>query len=205
MNMNLIAAKSHRHIGALIVIIGLLSIVSNASAEESTDEKSQGATLEEVIVTATRRSVSLSKVPLSISAIGQEAIEQFGYTDMESYYRSIPSVSLLDGGAQKKQMIIRGVTVQATTEAKAATGVYLDETLVSGNFSNLDFRIFDMEQVEVLRGPQGTLFGGGSIAGSLRYITNKANPNSKRTLQLIPTRLAMQIQVTRSTRWLIYR
>lgn len=175
--MNLIAAKSHRHIGALIVIIGLLSIVSNASAEESTDEKSQGATLEEVIVTATRRSVSLSKVPLSISAIGQEAIEQFGYTDMESYYRSIPSVSLLDGGAQKKQMIIRGVTVQATTEAKAATGVYLDETLVSGNFSNLDFRIFDMEQVEVLRGPQGTLFGGGSIAGSLRYITNKANPN----------------------------
>ncbi|MEJ8567775.1 TonB-dependent receptor [Elongatibacter sediminis] len=128
-------------------------------------------------MTATRRAESLSKVPLAISAVGQQDIEEFGYTNMESFYRSVPSVSLLDGGAQQKQMIIRGVTVQASAEAKAATGIYVDETLVSGNFSNLDPRIFDMQRVEVLRGPQGTLFGGGSIAGSVRYITNKPNPN----------------------------
>lgn len=149
--------------------------------QESDAENTEGGRIDEIYVTGTRRSQSLSKVPLALSAIGQEKIEGFGYTDMESFFRSVPAVGLVDGGAQQKQLIVRGVAVQATTEAKAATGIYLDETLVSANFSNLDPRIFDMERVEVLRGPQGTLFGGGSIAGSVRYITNKPNPNKFET------------------------
>lgn len=148
------------------------------TADDEDTETSDTVRMEEIYVTATRRSESLSKVPLALSAVGQEKIEDFGYSNMESFFRSVPAVSLVDGGAQQKQLIMRGISVQATTEAKAATGIYIDETLVSANFSNLDPRIFDMERVEVLRGPQGTLFGGGSIAGSVRYITNAPDPNN---------------------------
>mgnify|MGYP003627063734 CR=1 FL=1 len=151
------------------------------SAEDQGIETSEKIQMEEVYVTATRRSESLSKVPLALSVVGQEKIENYGYSNMESFFRSLPAVSLVDGGAQQKQLILRGVSVQATTEAKSAAGIYIDETLVSGNFSNLDPRIFDMERVEVLRGPQGTLFGGGSISGSVRYITNDPDPNSFKT------------------------
>lgn len=131
------------------------------------------AMLEEVIVTATRREMSLQDVPMAISAVGQDQIERLGITNMDDYFRSVPSLSLIDGGGYQKHMIIRGVAVEENPETKAATGVYVDETLVSGNFANLDPRIFDMERVEVLRGLQGTLYGGGSISGSIRYITNK--------------------------------
>ena len=110
---------------------------------------------------------------MAISAVGQDQIERLGITNMDDYFRSVPSLSLIDGGGYQKHMIIRGVAVEENPETKAATGVYVDETLVSGNFANLDPRIFDMERVEVLRGPQGTLYGGGSISGSIRYITNK--------------------------------
>ncbi|MFT7124207.1 MAG: iron complex outermembrane receptor protein [Candidatus Azotimanducaceae bacterium] len=167
-------------IGLPIALFMLLYTCQSAAAQDADEadaETSESVRIDEIYVTGTRRSQSLSKVPLAMSAVGQAKIEDFGYTDMESYFRSVPAVSLLDGGAQQKQFILRGVSAQATTEAKAATGIYLDEILVSANFSNLDPRIFDMERVEILRGPQGTLFGGGSIAGSVRYITNAPNPN----------------------------
>lgn len=112
---------------------------------------------------------------------------------MENYFRSIPSLSLIDGGGYRKHLIIRGVAVDPSPETKAATGVYVDETLVSANFSNLDPRIFDMERVEVLRGPQGTLYGGGSISGSVRYITNKPNASE------FQTNIAVDTSQTRDT------
>ena len=160
-----------------------LAIVAFSGASQpawAQDSEADGM-LEEVIVTATRREMSLQDVPMAISAVGQDQIEQLGITNMENYFRSIPSLSLIDGGGYQKHMIIRGVAVETSPEEKAATGVYVDETLVSGNFSNLDPRIFDMERVEVLRGPQGTLYGGGSIAGSVRYITNKPNASEFET------------------------
>ena len=145
------------------------------------DDEAGASAIEEVIVTATRRGQALSKVPLAISAVGQDEIERMGYTNMDDYFRSLPSLSLIDGGGYQKHMIIRGVAIDPGPEEKAATGVYVDETLVSGNFANLDPRIFDMERIEVLRGPQGTLYGGGSIAGSVRYITNKPNASEFKT------------------------
>ena len=143
----------------------------------ATAQTNDGAnnSLEEITVTAQRRSQSLSNVPLAISAIGQDKIEQFGYTNLESYFRTIPSVALVDGGAQRKQVIIRGIAVDASVVATSLSSVYVDETLVSGGTFGLDPRIFDMERVEILKGPQGTLYGGGSISGSIRYLTNKAD------------------------------
>ena len=153
--------------------IAIVALSGTTQSVWAQDSEASGVMLEEIVVTATRREMSLHDVPMAISAIGQDQIERLGITNMESYFRSIPSLSLIDGGGYQKHMIIRGVAVSENPEDKAATGVYVDETLVSANFANLDPRIFDMERVEVLRGPQGTLYGGGSISGSIRYITNK--------------------------------
>ena len=168
-----------RTLAALPIAVAALSGTTQSAWAQ--DDDAADAMLEEVIVTATRREMSLQDVPMAISAVGQDQIEQLGITNMENYFRSIPSLSLIDGGGYQKHMIIRGVAVETSPEEKAATGIYVDETLVSGNFSNLDPRIFDMQRVEVLRGPQGTLYGGGSIAGSVRYITNKPNANEFET------------------------
>ena len=168
-----------RTLAALPIAITVIFCASQSVWAQDSDASE--AMLEEVIVTATRREMSLQDVPMAISAVGQDQIERLGITNMDDYFRSIPSLSLIDGGGYQKHMIIRGVAVDSGPETKAATGVYVDETLVSGNFSNLDPRIFDMQRVEVLRGPQGTLFGGGSISGSVRYITNRPNANEFET------------------------
>jgi len=145
------------------------------AAQEATTSTSNR--LEEIVVTASRREQSLSKVPMSISAIDEQRIEQYGYTNLESFFRSVPSVALVDGGAQRKQVIIRGLAIESGVRAESLSSIYVDEVLVSGGSFNLDPRIFDMQRVEVLKGPQGTLYGGGSISGSTRYITNK--PDSR--------------------------
>ena len=137
--------------------------------------------LEEIIVTAEKREQALSDVPMAIAAFGQETIENRGYTNLESFFRQVPSVSLLDGGAQRKQVIIRGIAIDAGVRAGGLSSTYVDETLVTGGSFALDPRMFDMERVEVLKGPQGTLYGGGSISGSVRYITNKPNTEEFQT------------------------
>ena len=133
--------------------------------------------IEEILVTAKKREQALSDVPMALAAIAQAQIEERGYTNLESFFRSVPSVSLLDGGAQRKQVVIRGIAIEAGVRAESLSSSYVDETLVSGGSFGLDPRIFDMQRVEVLKGPQGTLYGGGSISGSVRYITNKPNPD----------------------------
>ena len=157
----------------LLLVISAVTLGPGfALAQES--EEGQ-AVLEEIIVTAEKREQALSDVPMAIAAFGQNTIEDRGYTNLESFFRQVPSVSLLDGGAQRKQVIIRGIAVDAGVRAGGLSSTYVDETLVTGGSFALDPRMFDMERVEVLKGPQGTLYGGGSISGSVRYITNKPN------------------------------
>ena len=163
-----------RRKNGLLTVAVLLGLGAPFGATAQTTDTADNP-IEEVTVTAQRRSQSLSNVPLAISAIGQNKIEQFGYTNLESYFRTIPSVAFVDGGAQRKQIIIRGIAVEASVTATSLSSVYVDETLVSAGTFGLDPRIFDMERVEVLKGPQGTLYGGGSISGSIRYLTNTTN------------------------------
>ena len=162
-----------QEIGKLVQFVAIVAClivpVTGSSQESGSDE----AALDEIIVTSRKRAQALSKVPIAISAIGQDTIEAYGYTDLESYFRTIPSVALIDGGAQRKQIIIRGIAIEHNVRGQSLSSVYIDETLVSAGSFGLDPRIFDMERVEVLKGPQGTLFGGGSISGAVRYITNK--------------------------------
>ena len=157
----------------LLLVISAVTLGSGIALAQESEE---GQTvLEEIIVTAEKREQALSDVPMAVAAFGQNTIEDRGYTNLESFFRQVPSVSLLDGGAQRKQVIIRGIAVDAGVRAGGLSSTYVDETLVTGGSFALDPRMFDMERVEVLKGPQGTLYGGGSISGSVRYITNKPN------------------------------
>ena len=141
----------------------------------------KGAQLEEVMVTATRRAQSVEDIPYNISAVSGDALSNAGVTDMQSLTRMIPGLTSADlgprSGGINSNLIIRGLNANEA----ASNGVlpnltvplvstYVDETPL---FINL--KLNDIERVEVLRGPQGTLYGSGSMGGTLRLIHNKPN------------------------------
>jgi len=134
--------------------------------------------LEEIVVTATKRgNTSLQDIPFSISVASGDLIAKTGMVGMDDYLRTLPSTNFLDRGAGRNGIIVRGVT--ASPQSDVTVGVYVGETPLTGLGSsspgsggNPDLKYVDMQQVEVLRGPQGTLYGDGSIAGTVRAIPN---------------------------------
>lgn len=140
---------------------------------------SSGA-LEEVIVTAQRRSENLQNVPITVTALTSETLQQLNVTTAADYFKFVPSLTNADQGPGNSQIYIRGLaTTQDGEQSQGATGsfpnvaVYLDEQSAQIPGRNLDIYTADLERVEVLEGPQGTLFGAGAQAGVVRYITNK--------------------------------
>ena len=142
---------------------------SQAAQTPSSSEPGGGA-IEEVVVTATRRSEVLSKVPESISAFTTEKMDQLNAKSIADLVAFTPGVTFDD---TTKTVSIRGVNSDA---GDATTGIYIDDTPIQirtlgfGSDNTLP-SVFDLERVEVLRGPQGTLFGAGSEGGTVRYIT----------------------------------
>ena len=133
-----------------------------------------GLSLTEVIVTATRRAENIQDIPLSIAAVDSEEIAKRNLVSQSDLLRSIPGVSQIESGAGGSFIIMRGIAADPANEGYSlglTTGVFLGEVPVSaGRVGQTDLRLVDIERVEVLRGPQGTQFGSGSISGTLRYI-----------------------------------
>jgi len=134
--------------------------------------------IEEVVVTALKRSTLLQETPMSMLAVTGEAIKARGIDNVADLLRSTPGLGLVDQGAGQKRLVIRGV--QSAGEAQ--TGLYYDETPVSAGAPSTtndagqrspELRLFDIERIEVLRGPQGTLYGSGSMGGTVRVLFNK--------------------------------
>jgi len=151
--------------GALLggVCLAALTCAQAAMAETNSE-------IQEVVVTATRRAEALSRVPVSATAITEEAIDRKGMRSFEDIARLTPGVDFSRGS---NLISIRGIS---TTAGAATTGVYIDETPVQTRNigtgrTNGSPQLFDVERVEVLRGPQGTLFGAGSMGGTVRFIT----------------------------------
>jgi len=128
-----------------------------------------------IVVTATRRDESLADVPFSIQAVGGEELARTGALNFADYARSIAGVSFLDDGPGRSQIFIRGVSTggDVDTGKESTVGVYIDETPMTEGSSQPDLRLYDIDRVEVLRGPQGTLYGSGSLGGTVRIITNQ--------------------------------
>ncbi len=165
--------------GRIVSAISALAII-NASAYSGYISAQSQATIEEVVVTSRKKSESLQDVPLSVSAIGEETLEQKGINVFEDYLMQLPGVTAGGSGPGQSTIYIRGLA--STTPNLTTAGVaglapnvafYLDEQPLGQPGRNLDVYAADVGRVEVLSGPQGTLFGASSQAGVVRMITNK--------------------------------
>lgn len=148
-----------------------------AQAQDSADTGASAGQLEEIIVTAARREENQQKVAISVSAYTQKTLDERGVRTIDDIARLTPGVTFSrarGAGSATADISIRGISSDA---GSGATGVYIDDTpiqsrLVVGGIGSSAFpAIFDLERVEVLRGPQGTLFGAGSEGGTVRFIT----------------------------------
>jgi iron complex outermembrane recepter protein len=133
--------------------------------------------LETITVTARKRDESLATVPVSITVFTAEALENYNIQSFTDYATKTPNVSFSYGGgptgiADARTVAIRGITGQNLFGTSGATGFYIDDTPVPGS---VDPRVLDMDNIEVLKGPQGTLFGESSLGGNVRLITKKPN------------------------------
>src|SRR5688572_7838357 len=144
-------------------------------------QQSDEAGLEEVVVTAQKRSESLQDVPLSIQAIGQKQLEELKVDDFSDYVKYLPNVSYQSGGPGFARPYMRGVASGENANHSGplpSVGVYLDEQPITTIQGPLDVQVYDIARVEVLAGPQGTLYGASSQAGTIRIITNKPDPDA---------------------------
>jgi iron complex outermembrane receptor protein len=149
-------------------------MLSSAFAAE---EYSDAPALEEVIVTAQKRGVqNLQDVAMSAAVISSEVIDLKQLVGMDDYLRTIPSVNFQEYGAGRSSIIIRGISADPQFGG-GTTGVYIDEVPLSGlgdfETSSPDVKLVDVNRVEILRGPQGTLYGSSSMGGTVRIITEE--------------------------------
>ena len=166
---------------AAVALLACAAGPGRAPAQEQAAAAETGGVsgLQEVVVTATRREEALSKVPISVMALTEEALDNRGIKDFSEIARFTPGVSFDNSGTNN--ISIRGI---AGTGGAGTTGIYIDDTPIqmralAFNPDEALPKSFDIDRVEVLRGPQGTLFGAGSEGGTVRYITTQ--PSVTRT------------------------
>ncbi len=161
----------------VMIAMGAASVVALASeparAADTSASPSSDASLAEVVVTANKLTAqSVLDAPVSIQAISGDAIQAAGYSAIMDIAGAIPGLSIQDLGPGDKKYVIRGIN----SSGDSTTGVYYGEATISGSNANdgggfeSDIRLFDLDHVEVLRGPQGTLYGASSMSGTIRFI-----------------------------------
>lgn len=152
--------------------------VGTSAAQDKTDATApDDATQGDIIVTASKRAQSLQDVSSSIAALDGADLREKGANSFADYLSTVPSLAMFDQGPGISTLVIRGITTGGARndepQNKETVGVYLDETPISVNGFNPDLGLYDLQRIEVLRGPQGTLYGSGSMGGTIRIITNK--------------------------------
>jgi iron complex outermembrane recepter protein len=158
---------------SLIAAAVVTALSTPAFAQEAAQ---QSGVLEEVLVTAQKRTENLQEVPLSIQAIGTERLEDLHVKGFEDYVKYLPSVSYQTFGPGFAQVYMRGVASGGDgnhSGSLPSVGIYLDEQPITTIQGALDVQPYDVARVEALAGPQGTLYGASSQAGTIRIITNK--------------------------------
>ncbi len=130
-----------------------------------------------ILVTATKRAQAIEDVPFSVNAQTQEDISRTGATNLEDVARNVAGLTIQNLGPGQSQVAVRGVSagqiVRDQPGVKEQVGIYLDESVISLSLFTPDIDLYDLSRVETLRGPQGTLFGSGSVGGTVRFITNQ--------------------------------
>src|SRR5580692_7028688 len=157
--------------GALAALCAAAACAATATAADTGADADASGPLQEITVTATRHEESLSKVPISVTALTQDAMDLRGIKDFQDVARFTPGVRIDNTGTNN--IAIRGIS---SSGGAGTTGIYIDDTPIqiralAFNPDDALPKNFDMDRIEVLRGPQGTLFGAGSEGGTVRYIT----------------------------------
>ncbi len=155
----------------------------DAPAEQAgrpADPSAAAGTDGDIVVTATRRAERLLDIPQAVTALDARTLEANGVRNFADYARLVPGLAFSDLGTGRPKPSLRGVNVNT---GAATVGYYIDDTPIpsstgSVRLTTIDPRLFDVQRVEVLRGPQGTLFGAGSMGGTIRIITNQPNPDA---------------------------
>lgn len=160
---------------AIAVGTSLIAMGTAARAQDAgPDDAAAG---NEIIVTANKRDARIQDVPFSINAQTQEDIQRSGAVTLEDLSRNVAGLAIQNLGPGQSQVGIRGVSAGQVARdqpgVKEQVGIYLDESVISLSLFTPDLDLFDLNRVETLRGPQGTLFGSGSVGGTIRYITNQ--------------------------------
>src|SRR3979490_4369 len=167
-------------------VISILSAHAGAAyaADPADQQVAAAGGIEEVIVTAQHRDESIQNVPIAMQALTAETLSHLSVTTFEDYVKYVPNVTFAGNGPGQSNIYMRGLaTPSSGIEGSGAVGsfpnvaVYLDEQSGQLPNRNLDVYAADLERIEILEGPQGTLFGAGAQAGTVRYITNKPKLN----------------------------
>lgn len=159
---------SRKSAGLLMIPAGLAGLGAATPAQ---------AQLEEIVVTATRREASVQDIPVNISAIGGDQIEQQGFDDLSELVSYVPGINVIDqGGRDGNRIVVRGLNAEPISNSFGQeNGGGTVATYVGEIPLYVDLRLNDLERVEVLLGPQGTLYGAGTMGGAIRYIPKKPN------------------------------
>jgi iron complex outermembrane receptor protein len=169
---------------AIPVASALLTSMPAAYAQQGPAAGAVGG-LEEVVVTAQKRVENLQDVPISVQVLDAKALEQLNIASIDDYVKYTPGIAYVRGEGQggngqpgESHIYIRGVVSGGTNHSgsQPSVGEYLDEQPVTTIDGNVDVHIYDIQRIEVLEGPQGTLYGASSQAGTVRIITNKPDP-----------------------------
>src|SRR5882757_5047109 len=157
----------------------LVALMSASLTTAASDSSADSGSLESITVTAQRRTESIQEVPLSVTAISGDTLQKFGDLDFADYAHTIPNLSFGTGSdfgvTNGRNVTIRGITGGRFRYGQTTTSFYVDDTPVP---LSLDPRVLDLERIEVLRGPQGTLFGSSAMGGTVRVITKAADPKA---------------------------
>jgi iron complex outermembrane recepter protein len=169
---------------AICFAFGGISVAGAALAQDAagaqSEEQSGNPTLETITVTAQKRTENSQDVPISLNVIGAQALDELQVNDFEDYAKLLPSVSISPSGPGFGQVYMRGVASGGDGNHSASlpsVGIYLDEQPITTIQGALDLHVYDIERVEALAGPQGTLYGASSQSGTIRLITRKPDPS----------------------------
>ncbi|MET0534544.1 MAG: TonB-dependent receptor [Steroidobacter sp.] len=156
-----------RQIGPAVALVAVTATAGVVNAQEPV--------VEEVVVTATKRETTMKDTPAAIAAVSGDAIRESQSFSLESFTRLNPSIQVNNRGVGDNQIIVRGIS----SSGKPTVGLYYDEAVVTGlgldggSDNQPNIQLHDLERIEILKGPQGTLFGAGSMSGTVRFITNR--------------------------------
>ncbi|MGD0145157.1 MAG: TonB-dependent receptor plug domain-containing protein, partial [Rhizomicrobium sp.] len=181
--MSILSKKAALYCGAAAIALTCASGASAQQAAPPVASAQNNGSVETVVVTASRRSESVQDVAGQVTALTGAELSQMHANSFADFAATVPGLSYASGGPTSNLIAIRGVTV-GPGQLGSAVGLYLDDvplgasTQFGAGFESFNVNVFDLDRVEVLNGPQGTLFGANALGGVLRYITDKPDPEA---------------------------